>query len=119
MNTSTFISKHRLCTFLAIAALGAASAGGARADDSDDIRVRFNDLNPGTSIGAAALYERIDKAAKRACGFRGSDVVEAGYWKSCVRLTVDAAVKKANRPQLTALHAGRGNKAATTAMLNK
>jgi UrcA family protein len=71
--------------------------------------VRFSDLNLSTPVGIRTLYTRIANAAWSVC----SDLVPRGNGPSaikndeCRRVLVDIAVSEVNRPELTALHAGK------------
>jgi UrcA family protein len=69
--------------------------------------VKFADLNLSTPQGAAALYRRINWAARDVC--KAYDL-SSGHFEQpsnshpCVRKAVQDAVAKVNAPQLTAVY---------------
>jgi len=79
------------------------------ADPVDDSRrqivVRFADLNLESAHGAAALYNRLNGAAKDVCREEGTrDVASIVRVKTCVAAAVSAAVTRIDRPVLTAYY---------------
>ena len=101
-------SITRILALGALVSLPLASAMPAQAADSASVVVRFNDLNVASASGAEALYDRLHKAAWRAC----RDVTPSGApgllsRVSCARDALDSAVQKVNTPLLTALHEGK------------
>ena len=84
----------------------AAESGTAAFGLGGQTRVQFGDLNVDRPEGAAVLYRRIERAARRACGepqLTGS-YVTSPFWRSCVTQAVDHAVATVDRPALTAYY---------------
>ena len=108
------MSIRRITRFAAIATLAAASFSGvpllAHAGPSEDVAsqtVRFDDLNLASEAGIAALYRRIQSAARSVCGpvnVTGSRIASQ-EWKDCVSNSVRQAIFTVNRPRLTAYYA--------------
>jgi UrcA family protein len=88
---------------------GPVSAGPTPGQQPPSQVVRFSDLNLSTPVGIRTLYTRIANAAWSVC----SDLIPRGNGPSaikndeCRRVLVDIAVSEVNRPELTALHAGK------------
>jgi UrcA family protein len=68
--------------------------------------VNYSDLNLETTAGAAALYSRLEVAARHVCRALYSPGAPFQV-SSCLHEVLEAAVKNVNRPNLTALHEGR------------
>jgi UrcA family protein len=68
--------------------------------------VNYSDLDIDTPAGAAALYSRLEVAARHVCRALQSPGVpfQMGV---CRQQALDGAVKNVNRPNLSALHEGR------------
>jgi len=73
----------------------------------NSITVSYSDLDLSTSAGARTLYGRIQFAAKRVCGYEGTDVLSQAIWRKCFHGSVGDAVAKVNSPLLTAVATGR------------
>jgi UrcA family protein len=71
--------------------------------------VRYSDLDLSTPVGVRTLYKRIDNAAWKVCRqmFPATNGPSGIANSKCRSTLVDAAVKDANRPTLTALHMKR------------
>jgi UrcA family protein len=70
------------------------------------LRISSADLDLSTRAGIVVLYTRIQDAALAVCGPPGvtrRDRLE-GYAEQCVNYSVEAAVRTARIPHLTALH---------------
>jgi UrcA family protein len=79
--------------------------------------VRIADLNLSLPADAAALYQRIRRAARNVCGdglAGGSPLASSLDW-DCVRDAVASAVTRVNQPLLTAVHQRNGGTAPTRA----
>ncbi len=107
MKTST--QPHHSNTWLAMLVIASCSLGAAQAavpHDSYDVRsekVSFADLNLSSPAGAAALYGRIEKAARNVCG--PDNILGRHFeWQGCCKSAIAAAVGKVNSPLLTAVH---------------
>jgi UrcA family protein len=110
----TYISPLILSSALAGALLGAAPYVAAQEAQPSrnlgpSLTVRFADLNPSSSQGVQAIYERIASAAKVVCGPRSSAVDLRRSWdfEVCYRMTMDHTVRQIGMPNLTALHESR------------
>ncbi len=89
-----------------------ATSGTAMAARSIDrpVTVRFGDLNLNSAEGVRRLYVRVESAAMQVCGPRFS-VLNASHWrewKECHIATIDDAVRRIDRPVLTAFHQQKG-----------
>jgi UrcA family protein len=65
-----------------------------------------------TDKGAENVYRKLRKAARRVCGIDGGflNLNEKTLAKKCVDDTLASAVRKLDRPTLTALHDGAKGK---------
>jgi len=107
---------RRITGVIAAATLTAATLVGvpllAHATPAGDVEsqtVPYGDLNLSSEAGVAALYRRIQVAARNVCGnanFTGSRIVSQD-WKDCVSESVRHAVLSINRPQVTSYYADR------------
>jgi len=71
--------------------------------------VRYSDLDLNRRDGIEALYGRIDRAARIACGppiMTGSRIPTFS-WQACVADAIKAAVVKLDKPALTAYYVER------------
>jgi UrcA family protein len=95
----------------ALAAIASASPRASAADQyiTHSVKVSFADLNLDTSQGAAALYERIQSAARKVCSPESGERPIERYrdWRACREAAVGNAVAKVNRPLLSALHSSK------------
>jgi UrcA family protein len=93
-----------VCAF-ALAAMVEATQG-TKAQAKHTITVRYDDLNLETDQGVKRLYGRLRNAAHEVCGVQaGLVALELRTIEmNCVRGAIANAVKKVNRPQLTAFH---------------
>jgi UrcA family protein len=87
--------------FIAIAMTGAVQSA------EPSIRIDVRGMNLEDPATAAALYSRIQRSARLVCTDASSpwQAGRAGTINACVAHTVADALKQANTPQLTALHA--------------
>jgi len=116
------ITKYALAAAAAVtltlwqaAALGGSLSGSS--ESTQQITVRYADLDLAQPQDVKVLYHRIKLAAGLACGERevtGSHL-PLPSWERCVSLAVDSAVVRLDRPALNAYHrahtaevAGRG-----------
>ena len=65
------------------------------------VTVRFDDLNLDSAAGARVLYGRLQSAAQTVCVWDGGRWFA---WRECYRATIDEAVRRIDRANLTALH---------------
>ena len=107
------IRKSTAVTLIAISlmAAGRALAVDPRAPASQPVenkaglRVHYADLDLSKEEDVSILYKRVSRAARDNCG------TDAASWdgrtslmKKCVDQTIEDAVNRINKPQLTALH---------------
>ncbi len=80
----------------------------AKPTDNSGIKVSFDDLDFNNSAAVADLYRRIQLSARLACtdGSSPWDATRQKNLERCYSATLEDAVTKVNRPQLTALHRG-------------
>ena len=85
----------------------------ARATDSQtnptSVTVSYSDVAFGTSAGAADVYRKLKAAARKACGeYAGSRTLEMQIaTRDCVDAALADAVRRIDRPKLSALHAAK------------
>jgi UrcA family protein len=99
-------------TLLAVflGSLSAVAAAGTRGDEPLTQKVRFADLDLTHTPGAAALYARIQSAARQVCG--PVDVRQLQALTKAHRCTIQAiarAVREVNAPTLTSYYLGKTN----------
>ena len=95
-------------TLAALTLIGTASLAHAAApSNTEQVVVRFDDLNLATPAGLQALYLRIQNAARSVCGsaeLPGSRVASEA-WTDCVTASIRGAISEVNQPALTAYYA--------------
>ena|SRR5579885_573204 len=103
---------RRLTTALCLAAAatmtGAAPAVAQISDAVLSVSVKYRDLNLGSRAGAQVLLERIEAAAKTACG-GPPDIRQLGQlasFEACRRSAVARAVVAVDSPTLTEMAHG-------------
>ena len=94
-----------------IAALFISSAPHTFAGNNDfekgsTTKVKFGDLDLGTSEGVRTLYGRIESAARRVCNqdAEPGDPRWHSHWRYCFKTAVANAVRDVNNQWLTAMH---------------
>jgi UrcA family protein len=93
-------------TLACAASIGAAATVKASPlSESVSIKVKYSDLDLGTTAGAKTLLRRIRGAAEEICGVDGIN-------RPCVEDTVNGAVARLNSPVVTALNGGDAQVAA-------
>jgi UrcA family protein len=98
------------CALIGIATLAAGLAvNQASAAESDDaprsVVVRYSDLNLSQPQDARTLYDRIQRAARVACGdVSSADLARFGQFRSCVDRAVANAVAAVSAQQVTEIH---------------
>lgn len=92
------ITAFTACVVIAAATLSAPAAA--------EMRIMIRDLDLSTSEGIAALYQRIERGARRVC--KGSaapwDAGRVRTFQRCYASAIEDAVSTIDHPQLTALH---------------
>jgi UrcA family protein len=109
------IRTIRAITISTAVALGIGAAGASagttdtvfETDGAINYVVRFPDLDLSKTEGVAALYHRLDHAARVVCAplRRDSDQVNPPQYRACLAQAVDSAVAGINRPLLWQYHA--------------
>ena len=104
-----------IARILALSVMSAAAtltqAGTPPADDVPTVRVHYADLDLSTEHGAAALYKRIEGAAKQVCPSPNSLSARAAKLaQHCVATAIERAVADVNSPQLARLSALRSHR---------
>jgi UrcA family protein len=109
MNTMTTSLNFR--GVLAAAILGALACGlstvctAAEPTDAPQTTVKFADLKVSSPDGAAALYGRIQRAARQVCvRFDGADLTSQGRMHACTHKAIADAVAKVDQPALFAVY---------------
>ncbi len=105
-------STRKSIAALTLATVLTASASVALADPPSGTpqepsrKVRFSDLDLSKPDGAEALYQRIQMSAHLVCTDSSApwDAERQETYERCYKATVEDAVSRVNRPQLTALH---------------
>jgi UrcA family protein len=100
---TTSLSFRGAVTTVIFAALTSSLATVCAATETDppQITVKFADLQVSNSQGAAALYARIQRAARQVCpSFDGRDLSSKGRMDACVHKAIADAVAKVGQPAL-------------------
>jgi UrcA family protein len=72
------------------------------------ITVKYKDVDPASTRGAAVLYERIRSAAVNVCSpLDHGDLLSKQHVNSCVQVLVEHAVTSVGTPALQAVYAAR------------
>jgi UrcA family protein len=91
------------CAALLVTTLSVAAPS---SDEVPSVRVRYDDLNLGTTAGVAVLYRRISFAAREVCpGSDSRDLNLLYRSERCRAQAIARAVTQVNNPQLASLHA--------------
>jgi UrcA family protein len=101
--TSIIVTALSACAVLVPALSHAATPAEPAA-----VTVRFADLNLSSNAGNAALYARLESAARQVCG--GSDIrdlAQLAAVQSCQKAAIAQAVHAVHSPQLAAVLAKR------------
>jgi UrcA family protein len=109
--------SHKNSFAIAVAAFAFAAAS-AQAETQQSIElapsvsVQYAAEDLETDKGAENVYRKLRKAARRVCGIDGGflNLSEKTIAKQCVEDTLASAVRKIDRPMLTALHDSNGRK---------
>jgi UrcA family protein len=119
MNSMTTTIRFR--TVIATALFGAVASSvavlPAVADgvDAPEITVKYGDLNLSNPQGPAALYSRIQGAAKYVCWqFDGPGIQAALQYSACVDEAIVGAVTDVNSPALSAVYSAHAGKEVPT-----
>jgi UrcA family protein len=102
----------RVSLLLAIAMVLPPAALAAAPSQFEDVSVRvaYADLDIHTEAGAKALYSRLKKASKQACGLESYAVtrllVELAHARACYRESLESSVQEADSDVLIEIHNG-------------
>jgi UrcA family protein len=105
-------AMYRLTTAITIfgLGLGAQLTYAALPQDVHFVEVRYSDLDLTRSEGAAALYQRLQAAAKSVCAsLDARDLASQMRFRDCVQTGIGSAVAKIDRPVLTAYYKAHTN----------
>jgi len=102
-----------LTTLIAVAAFATSICTIAQADSTAGFHVatvKFADLDIANTSGAAALYQRLQAAAKNVCRDLepGRSLALITPYANCMQSALSNAVAHVDRPAVTAYAAGRG-----------
>lgn len=112
------INHKKAAWTVVAAALVAAFATGAQAEDILQVHVKYADLNVNNPVGAAVLYRRIHAAAEKVCAVPGGrEWDRTAQAKACVAKATANAVAAVNAPALTGLHEVHGGGATQLATI--
>ena len=99
-------------TFLTLLTVDARANEGR--DNPPSITVSYSDVAIGNTAGAASVYQKLKVAARRVCGVNngGTRTLELQLAaRACYEEALADAVRKIDRPTLTALHESKVSKA--------
>lgn len=97
-----------LVTLTSASALAGGEPDAAR--DTSGIRVRYGDLDLSKPRDVANLYRRIKRAADTICGSPSSWGGRLSSVETCKQKTIEDAVGRINRPQLSAFYRDHGSR---------
>ena len=101
--TSILITAFSACVVLAPALSHATPAAQAAT-----VTVRYADLNLSSDAGNAALYARLEAAARQVCGTSDiRDLAQLASVQSCQKVAIARAVQEVHSTQLAAVLARR------------
>ena len=80
------------------------------AGDTPGIRVRYGDLDLSKPRDVASLYRRIKDAAQMICGSTSAWGGRISLVEKCRQKTIEDAIARINRPQLSAFYRDRGQR---------
>jgi UrcA family protein len=102
------ISMAMALGFGAAAARAGSPTGLFVSDGVNKYVVRFSDLDLGKIDGAAALYNRLRRAAAVVCSPLDSPTLQFAFqYRACVDHAIAGAVASVNRPMLSQYHESR------------
>lgn len=105
-----------LLSVLAVAAISPAMAGDAAVVNVKTEVVRFDDLRLISTVGAAVLYGRLERAADRACGGPSDNLqlAQQQRYRTCMDDTLAKAVSDVNHPILNQFYESKRRNRANT-----
>jgi UrcA family protein len=104
---------------LATAALAGESVAAHDAmHDKRTVSVRYADADLASAEGVQALYQKLERASRRACRRPDERSLAArADWRSCRSAALDAAVTEVKNVHLSALHRARSGVTANAALV--
>jgi UrcA family protein len=99
--------------------VGSAQALAGAFATARSVTVRYGDLDITTRPGAAALYHRIEGAARVTCGYEEHRLASLSYVNRCKSSAISAAVASVNSPLLSAIHAVHQASPLTAMLMNQ
>jgi UrcA family protein len=72
--------------------------------ETRSVSVRYADLDLASAAGAAALYQRLQGAARVVCGHADQNLAVLRYVNRCKHSAISDAVSSVNAPLLRAIH---------------
>lgn len=72
--------------------------------ETRSVSVRYADLDLASAAGAAALYQRLQGAARVVCGYADRNLAMLRYVNRCNHSAISDAVSSVNAPLLSAIH---------------
>ena len=84
--------------------LGVAPVLASAPVETRSVSVRYADLDLASASGAAALYQRLQGAARVVCGYGDENLAILSYVNRCNHSAISAAVSSVNAPLLSAIH---------------
>jgi len=96
-------------TFLTLLTVDARAAGDGT---PTSISVGYSDVAFGNTAGAADVYRKLKTAARKVCGvdFGSRDLTQIAKARDCYETSLAEAVRKIDRPTLTAVHSASSHK---------
>lgn len=84
--------------------------------ETRSVSVRYADLNLASAADAAALYHRLQGAARVVCGYEDNNFATLAYVQRCNRTAISDAVATVNAPLLSAIHNAHAGATVTATM---
>jgi UrcA family protein len=106
----------------AVALLGSTSFAGSPEKVTRSVTVKYDDINPNTTEGAAVLYTRIHFSARQVCATpSGGDtsLAEFAAKKQCIRESESRAIETVHSQALSAYYASKIGRPAAVLASNR
>jgi UrcA family protein len=117
-NCNPFRSSALGAVIVAVTGLFTAAAAPAAATATRSLTLRYSAVDLDSAAGASALLQRIQGAARHACGEAGRQLEEQRDWTRCYEQAVAQAVAGVDNSLLTAIYRQQ-ELGAVTAMLSR
>jgi UrcA family protein len=96
--------KQKLTFAVAALVLGSSAWADSFQTETSSTAVSYQRSELSSDQGAAAVYSRLDTAARAVCGARTSVLSQLVAWQNCRDAALDRAVADINDQRLSALH---------------